>query len=208
LEDIDGGRDCIMKWIGLTGGIASGKSTVSRLLSQNKIPVIDADAISHELTQVNAQGYFEIVKYFGRDILDSDACINRKKLGAIIFNDIDQRTKLENILHPLVQEKVHLLRSSYEQQGFKLCFYDVPLLFEKNLQAQFAKTVLVYAPVGIQIDRLMRRNHLTHSEAIARLKSQITLREKVKKADYCLDNSTNIYDLEIQVKNLLPVLKR
>ena len=196
-----------MKWLGLTGGIASGKSTVSRLLSGYGVPVIDADLISHDLTQVGAEGYIKVVQHFGNEILDANGQINRKQLGAIVFNHPEKRLELENILHPLVQDKVKSLKESYSKQGHALCFYDVPLLFEKNLQNQFDKTILIYTPVGLQIRRLMERNHLSHAEAMTRLKSQISLREKVKLADYCLDNSTHIYDLELQVEHLLKTLR-
>jgi len=207
IQDIDRGRGRVMKWLGLTGGIASGKSTVSRLLSGLGIPVIDADVISHDLTQVGAEGYIKVVQHFGDEILGAKSQINRKQLGAIVFNHPEKRLELENILHPLVQGKVKNLRESYRTKGHALCFYDVPLLFEKKLQDQFDKTILIYAPIGLQIRRLMERNHLSHAEAMMRLKSQIPLREKVKLADFCLDNSTHIHDLELQVEHLLKILR-
>lgn len=197
-----------MKWLGLTGGIASGKSTVARLLRGDNIPVIDADHISHEMTQIGADGYLQIVHHFGQTILTADGQINRKLLGSIIFNSEERRRELESILHPLVQQKVKDLRREYQDQGHQLCVYDVPLLFEKDLKKQFDLTILIYAPLSLQIKRLIDRNQLTHAEALARLRSQVLLREKVKWADFCIDNSTHFEDLELQTRNLIKTLRQ
>lgn len=195
-----------LKWYGLTGGIATGKSTVARLLQSRGFPVIDADQIAHQLTEKNQPGYQKIIKDFGRDILDKDQNIDRKKLAQIIFNDPAEKGKLESILHPLIQQQVKSLKADYESQNFPMCFYDVPLLFEKELESQFDAVILVYTQPEIQIQRLMTRNQLTLVEAQARIKNQSPMPDKIKKSQFCLDNSTNIQDLETQVDTLCGLL--
>ena len=136
-----------MKWTGLTGGIATGKSTAKKLIESLGIPVVDADQISHKLSEVGAAGYTQIVSHFGHSILNSDLTINRKKLGKIIFSDSSLKLKLESILHPLVQTEVRVQRETHRLNGAKLCFYDVPLLFEKKLWSDFDATVLMSSAV-------------------------------------------------------------
>lgn len=209
IHDIDKGMErLIMKWIGLTGGIATGKSTVKNSLQVLNIPVIDADLISHEITQVGGPGYQSIVSHFGHDILNSDQSLNRKKLGDIVFYDGQKLLQLEQILHPLIQAEVQSRKSKYQAQGEAICFYDVPLLFEKNLAAQFDQIVLVYAPLTTQVDRIMLRNNLTHTQALARINAQLPMPEKIHLSHFCLDNSTNNEDLNLQVLNLVKVLSQ
>ena len=195
-----------LKWYGLTGGIATGKSTVARLLQGRGFPVIDADQIAHQLTEKNQPGYNQIVKDFGRGILDADQNIDRKKLAQIIFNNSTEKDKLESILHPLIQQKVQSLKSDYKAKNFLMCFYDVPLLFEKKIETQFDAVILVYAQPEVQLQRLMARNQLTRAEAESRIKNQSPMPDKIKKSHFCLDNSTDVDDLETQVETLCAVL--
>ncbi len=195
-----------LKWYGLTGGIATGKSTVARLLQGRGFPVIDADQIAHQLTEKNQLGYNQIVKDFGRGILDADQNIDRKKLAQIIFNNSTKKDKLESILHPLIQQKVQSLKSDYKAKNFLMCFYDVPLLFEKKIETQFDAVILVYAQPEVQLQRLMARNQLTRAEAESRIKNQSPMPDKIKKSHFCLDNSTDVGDLETQVETLCAVL--
>lgn len=194
-----------MKWIGLTGGIATGKSTVTKILLQNKIPVIDADQISHQLTEVGQSGYQQIISHFGETILDANRKIDRAKLGQIIFNDSEKKMLLESLLHPLIQQQVIQQRQKLKEQGRKISFYDVPLLFEKRMQNNFDRTVLVWCDFKTQISRLMSRNNLSHQQAMSRIQSQLPLNEKLPLANFCLDNSTTQSSLEIQIKHLLNV---
>ena len=195
-----------LKWYGLTGGIATGKSTVARLLQGRGFPVIDADQIAHQLTEKNQPGYNQIVKDFGRGVLDTDHNIDRKKLGQIIFNSSAEKDKLESILHPLIQQKVKSLKDEYKAQKFSMCFYDVPLLFEKKLVTQFDAVILVYAQPEVQLQRLMNRNKLSLAEAENRIKNQSPMPDKIKKSHFCLDNSTDVHDLETQVETLCILL--
>lgn len=195
-----------MKWTGLTGSIATGKSTAKKLIEGLGISVVDADQISHKLTEVDQLGYQKILSHFGASILHSDLTIDRKKLGQIIFSDINQKNVLENILHPLIRDEVQNLKKYYEKNGAQICFYDVPLLFEKNLQEQFDHIVLVWCSPHIQLDRLMRRNQLTRAEAQLRMGNQLPMAVKVRQSHFCLDNSSDVEDLSSQIKKLIPRL--
>ncbi|MEQ1722906.1 MAG: dephospho-CoA kinase [Pseudobdellovibrio sp.] len=192
-----------MKWTGLTGGIATGKSTAKKLIESLGIPVIDADQISHKLSEVGASGYTQILSQFGNSILNSDLSIDRKKLGQIIFSDASLKLKLESILHPLIQTEVKAQREFHRQNGAEICFYDVPLLFEKKLWNDFDKTVLIWCDPKIQLQRLMSRNSLTEEEAGLRVANQLPLTDKVSLANYCVDNSGDLVELEKQIRLLL-----
>ena len=195
-----------MKWTGLTGGIATGKSTVKKLLEGRGIPVIDADQISHRLTEPGASGYNAILSQFGQGLILTDKSLDRKKLGQLIFSDSEKKAELEQILHPLIQSEVLNLRKKYSDEGHERCFYDVPLLFEKNLKAQFDCVVLVWCNPVTQLDRLIRRSKLVEAEALLRIKNQVALVEKVAAADYCLDNSGSLQELDGQLQRLLAKL--
>lgn len=195
-----------MKWTGLTGSIATGKSTAKKLIEGLGISVVDADQISHKLTEVDQLGYQKILSHFGSSILHSDLTIDRKKLGQIIFSDINQKNVLENILHPLIRDEVQNLKKFYEKSGAEICFYDVPLLFEKNMQEQFDHIVLVWCSPPIQLARLMMRNQLTETEAKLRMSHQLPMSVKIKQSHFCLDNSSDIEDLSAQIKKLIPRL--
>lgn len=121
-----------MKWIGLTGGIASGKSTVAQLLRDAQIPVIDADEIARGVVAQGGEGLTKVVSHFGQQILNSDGSLNRKKLGQKVFGRPEELRVLENILHPLVKAETTRRRQSLEQQNLPVAIYDVPLLFEKK----------------------------------------------------------------------------
>ena len=192
-----------MKWTGLTGGIATGKSTAKKLIEGLGVPVVDADQISHKLTEVGAKGYSAIVSHFGNSVLEKDKRLDRKKLGHLIFTDPQVKTDLENILHPLIKIEVDKLRKHYLDQAVPLCFYDVPLLFEKNLMNEFHTTVLVWCNNQTQLERLMKRSSLSAEEAYIRIKNQLPMIDKVKMAEHCVDNSGDTLDLDKQLKRLL-----
>lgn len=200
-----------MKWTGLTGGIATGKSTAARLIEGLGVPLIDADQISHKLSEVGEPGYEKILSHFGKNILNSDLSINRKELGRLIFSDPQLKSDLEGILHPLIKHEVQKHKNQYQRQGAKLCFYDVPLLFEKKSAADFDVTVLVWCDSQTQLNRLLQRSQLgsqlSVEEANLRIKNQLPMIDKVKMADFCLDNSGDIEDLEKQIKKLLKTLE-
>ncbi|MFZ3230538.1 MAG: dephospho-CoA kinase [Pseudobdellovibrio sp.] len=194
-----------MKWVGLTGGIATGKSTASKIIQEYKIPVIDADLIAHQMAMPGQLGYENIVVAFGENILTSEKLIDRKKLGQIIFNSPEKKIVLEKILHPLIQFEVEKLKNKFENSGHKICFYDVPLLFENKSSNKFFATVLIWCDADTQLARLKARNSFTVEQAYSRIKAQLPLSEKLPQATFCIDNSTTESSLQRQIKHLLTV---
>lgn len=196
-----------MKWTGLTGGIATGKSTAKKLIESLGIPVVDADQISHGLTVPGEKGYLQIVSHFGKNILNEDFSLNRKKLGHLVFANPQIMSELENILHPLIRAEMLSQRKYFEKNGAPLCFYDVPLLFEKKLTQEFDTTVLIWCNTQTQLERLMKRSGLTVDEAVLRIKNQLPMIDKVKLAEHCVDNSGDTEDLGKQIKRLIRKLQ-
>lgn len=187
-----------MKWIGLTGGIASGKSTVSEILKTLGVPVVDADKLAHQALKVNQD---LIVQYFGSDILGDDGRIDRKLLGARIFTNPKNKEKLEAIVHPYVQKKAAEKRSLLENgSDAAWAVYDIPLLFEKNREEDYDRIVVVYCKLEQQKQRLMARSELTEQEASDRLASQMSLDKKKMKADDVIDNTGSLEDLNRAVQ--------
>lgn len=193
-----------MLTIGLTGGIASGKSTVSQMIEKLGIPLIDADHYAREVVRPGESAYKQIIDYFGRHILHSDETIDRKKLGAVIFNDDQQRKALNSIVHPEVRKKMNEQKEFYLSIGRDVVL-DIPLLFESRLTGMVDKTLLVYVERDVQLTRLMERDDSTKEEAESRIKSQIPLKEKIAKADVVLDNNGTREHTKAQ---LIKILKK
>jgi dephospho-CoA kinase len=192
-----------MIWIGLTGGIGTGKSIVASFLREFGYPVVDADQIAHKSFEKNSEVYSEIIKVFGDKILKPDQSIDRKLLGQIVFSNKKDLQKLENIVHPFVQKIANQERRSLESTGHKLAFYDVPLLFEKELQSKFDKTLLVYAPIQTQKARVLKRDRLPGTEVDKRIASQISIEIKKDLADIVIENTGSLADLKVQVKEVV-----
>lgn len=197
-----------MKWVGLTGGIATGKSTVAKILRDQGLPVIDADSLAREVVAPESDGLKKVVSAFGRGVLSSDGSLDRAALGKIIFSDLDQRLKLESILHPLIQERKNSERLRLEREGAILAFYDVPLLFEKNLENDFDATVLVYSSPGEQRARLRERDALSDEQIEARMNSQLPIDDKVKRANFVIFNRGGLSDLKSAVQSVLNELSK
>lgn len=193
----------MMKWIGLTGGIATGKSTVSKILQKSGYNVIDADQISHEIMQKDEEGYILVAREFGTKVLNEAREIDRKKLGNLIFNNLEMRKKLEKLLHPIIQRRVEELKKNLESKGTFVAFYDVPLLYEKNLEGQFDSVVCVASSALNQLERLKKRDGLPTVDAIARINSQLPIAEKSGRADHVIWNDGDLNDLEFQVREFL-----
>lgn len=197
----------VMKWIGLTGGIATGKSTVARLVESLGSKVIDADQLAHEVMRFGGAAYDAVVSQFGTEILKPDQQIDRKKLGEIVFSDVTKKEILESIIHPLIKDEVTQLKNKYEQQGEHFCFYDVPLLFENNLQKNFDFTVTVWCEPEIQLQRLIQRNQLTKDQALQRIQNQWPLSQKIALSQYCIDNSGSEESLIQIVSSFLNLIR-
>lgn len=164
--------------IGLTGGIASGKSTVSNMIKDLGITVIDADVEARLAVEKGKKAYHEIISHFGPEILQSDGTIDRGKLGSIVFHDSEKRLLLNSIVHPAVREQMLTKKIDAEARGEHLIVLDIPLLFESKLTYMVDKTLLVYVDEETQLRRLMERNNFTEQEAKARINSQMPLKEK------------------------------
>ena len=177
------------KIIGLTGGIASGKTTVSDYLKERGYTVLDADAYSRKTTAKNGPAIPAIKKAFGDDIVNADGELDRKKLGSIIFNDSDKRRELNEIVHPLIRDMMNSDEQKFIKEGH--VFLDIPLLFENGLNERCDFVVTVFVDRDTQIKRLIARNDLTVEEAEARINSQMPLTEKVHRSEYRLDNNGN-----------------
>ncbi|WP_069649201.1 dephospho-CoA kinase [Caloranaerobacter ferrireducens] len=195
------------KIIGLTGGIATGKSTVTKLLKELGYIVIDADKIAREVVEVGKPAYLDIVKEFGRDILEENNQIDRKKLGEIIFKDVEKRRKLNQIVHPrIIQEMINKIKQFCD--GNKVIFLDIPLLIEEKniLEKQglkFDEIWLVYADEENQLSRLIERDKLDMESALNRIRAQMPMTEKLKIADVVIDNNRGISELKDQIIKLL-----
>lgn len=193
--------------IGLTGSIASGKSTVSAMFHEYHIPVVDADKISRDVVCPGEKAYQQIVETFGEKILLKDNTIDRKKLGAIIFPDKEKRTQLNEIVHPAVRETMLKQREEYVAGGATCVVLDIPLLFESKLTHFIDKTLVVYVNKETQLKRLMTRDNSTEAEANSRINSQISLDEKAKMADAVIDNNGTREQTKEQLDDFLAAWK-
>ena len=189
--------------IGLTGGIATGKTTISNLFIKHNIPVIDSDILARKVVEKNQPAYNKIIQEFGSDILLSSGDLNRKLLGEIIFNDDHKRKILNNIVHPEVRKATIEAIDIYQKLGYKVIVLDVPLLFESHFDELCDYTVVVYANESVQLDRLIKRDNLTMEEAMKRINTQMSLTEKVKLAHFTIDNSNSLIETKAQFTKLM-----
>ncbi|MFE1628085.1 dephospho-CoA kinase [Brevibacillus reuszeri] len=193
--------------LGLTGGIATGKSTVTAMLRERGIPVIDADQIAREVVEPGKPAYEAIVRHFGRDILLEDGQLDRKKLGEVVFSDEAERQKLNAIVHPEVRRVMRQEAEAAEANGAQIVFMDIPLLYESKLQYLVEKIVVVYAPSDMQLARMMERDELDEEQAKKRLRAQFPIDQKKLEADFLIDNSQSREETQRQVEELLTVIR-
>lgn len=192
----------MQKVIGLTGGIGTGKSTVSELLEIHGFKIVDADVASREAVKKGSEGLAQVKQVFGDEAILENGEMNRKFIGEIVFNDEKKRKALNEIVHPIVRQIMEEKKAQYLNDGYNVIM-DIPLLFENNLQDTVDETWLVYASESIQIDRLMERNDLTQEEAKARVYSQISIDKKQRMADHVIDNRGTLLELKQNVEQLL-----
>ena len=190
------------KIIGITGGIASGKSTVSRFLRQEGYQVVDADAVVHQLQKPGGRLYRILVDHFGEKILLENGELNRPLLASLIFSNYEEREWSKETQGKLIREELGFVRDKLAQTE-DLFFMDIPLLFEQEYASWFDETWLVYVSRDTQMDRLMKRDYLTMEDAQARLASQWPLEEKKRLASHILDNNGSREQLLSQVGSLL-----
>lgn len=189
--------------MGLTGGIASGKSTVSALLAAKGARLVDADVIAREVMLPGHPVLEAVVRHFGQDLLQEDGTLNRSKLGEIVFHDKAARRKLNELTHPAIRAEIREQMDSLEREHpGGLVVADIPLLYESGLQEMFERILVVYAPRETQLERLMARNALKREQAEARLDSQMDIEIKRGLADYVVDNSQGPEETRMQVELL------
>lgn len=188
--------------VGLTGGIGSGKSTVARMFEELGAYLIDFDLLSREVVYPYTKGWNAIVDRFGHEVLNEDSTLNRKKLGAIVFNDPEKREVLNGIIHPLVFEEAdRRLESIKESDPDAIIMEEIPLLIEIGDQDSFDKVVVVSVSEEKQIERLISAGYKPE-EAKERIKAQLPIREKIKFADFVIDNNGSIEETRNQVENV------
>jgi dephospho-CoA kinase len=187
----------------LTGGIASGKSTVSNMLREKGFAIVDADVASRKVVEPGKQAYKKIVETFGTGILLADGSIDRKKLGALIFSNKRLRLQLNGIVHPEVRAWMAREKERAIANGKNTVIMDIPLLFESGLTYMVERTILVYTDESTQLKRLMSRNGFNESEAGMRIASQMPLKEKVKLADAVIDNNGSLADTKRQLETII-----
>ena len=191
--------------VGLTGGIVGGKSTVASMFRDLGAKIIDADRLGHSVILPYKSAWKKIVKLFGEDILRNDLTINREKLGKIVFADQGFLKKLNEITHPeiikLIQKEINLARAKTQNQE-KILITDAALIYETKIDRLMDKVIVVYIEEDEQIKRLIKRNNLSKDEALQRIKSQIPMKEKIKMADYVIDNSSSLDKTKKQVEKI------
>lgn len=190
-----------MKVIGITGNIASGKSTVARMFEALGARIIDADEIARIVVEPGAPAWEEIVSEFGRDILEPDGTINRKRLGDIVFSDEARRKRLNEITHPRIMERIRGLVRGYEKEEAPVVMIEAALIVEKGgLKDLIDTLIVVTADEETQIRRLMEGKGYSREEAVSRLGAQMPAREKMMHGDYLIDNSGSLEDTRVRVK--------
>jgi dephospho-CoA kinase len=190
--------------IGLTGGIACGKSTVAAMLAARGAILVDADAIAREVVEPGSPALDEIAARFGQDVINEDGSLYRKRLGEIVFADREAKRDLEQILHPRIRQiMMGRMRENESLYPDKLVVVDVPLLYESKLESWFSEVMVVYVPRETQLTRLIQRDGLTTEQAESRLSAQLPIDEKKARADYVIDNQGSLSVTEEQVETFL-----
>ena len=190
------------KVIGLTGGIASGKSTVSELLTAHGFKIVDADIASRKAVEKGSEGLEQVRATFGEEAIDEDGNMDRGYVGDIVFNYPEKRLELNEIVHPIVRNIMEQEKEAFLKEGYNVIM-DIPLLYENELQDTVDEVWLVYTSESIQIDRLMQRNDISMEDAKARVYSQISIDKKRRMADHVIDNRDSKLDLKQNLEQLL-----
>ncbi len=196
-----------MKLIGLTGGIASGKSAVAKILKSLGAAVVDADALAREVVEPGHDAWKDIVEAFGAEVLQPDQTLDRQKLRATIFNNPAARKQLEAIIHPRVRALAEERIQKHAAAGYEIVVYEVPLLFEGNLHEWLRPVVLVACDLDTQRRRLQERDGLTVEASQKHIDAQMSLAEKRRLADYVIENDGSLEDLEREVQAVLNKIK-
>jgi dephospho-CoA kinase len=196
-----------MRLVGLTGGIASGKSTFAAALRELGAPVLDADALARQAVRRGTPALEEVVRAFGPEVLGADGELDRPRMAARVFSDPSARARLEAVVHPAVRRAVAAETARLAAAGQDLAFYDVPLLYETGLDAGLECVVVVYAPPEVQRSRLASRDGIGPEEASARLAAQMPIEEKARRADVLVVNDGDVAALREKARAVLGALR-
>lgn len=197
-----------LKVVGLTGGIASGKSTAARMMRRLGLPVIDADGLAHMVLEQDGEAYRPVLEAFGAGVLGDDGVeIDRQRLGRVVFDDPARRAELEAITHPAISRLAQRAIDLVEERGERLAIYEAALLVETGMHEGLAALIVVSCPLAAQLERLVAREGFSRAAAAARIASQLPLEEKVAVADYVIDNGGELVDLEARVAEVCAELR-
>lgn len=192
--------------LGITGGIATGKSTVSEIFQSHNIPVIDADQIAREIMMPNSLALNQIKKVFGSEVFCSNGELDRQKLGQIIFYSQEKRQQLNHITGPLIRKIILSRREEYLKEKVPVLVLDIPLLYESNYLAYVDLTLVVYVPKEVQLERLMERDGITKEEAMRKITSQMPIEKKKELADIVVNNEYDKAELVRRVETIISKL--
>ena len=192
--------------IGLTGGIASGKSVVRRRLEERSVKTLDADLVVHDLFAAKTTVTEALEARFGPDIVTPNGSIDRKTLGTMVFKDEKARKDLEAIVHPAVSEAIDAFLKKAKKKGESLAVVDAALMYETGSYKRYDLVVVTYCPSNLQKERLMQRDHLSSEEADKRIAAQLPIEEKKQRADYVIDTSTTMTETLYRTEELLEAL--
>ena len=196
---------------GLTGGIACGKSTVTKTFRRYNIPMIDADIVARQIVEPGSNGLNQMINHFGKEYLNQDGMLDRPKLAKLVFGNQDRLNDINRIMLPLIRQEVAVQFQKYHQDGHSVVGYDAALICEMGDVEKYRPLIVVSCPRDTQLARLMSRNSLTRDEAVARIEVQMALEQKVALADYVIDTSGTIESstaqTEVIISKLLTLLK-
>lgn len=196
-----------MMIVGLTGGIASGKSTISKTFQYYNIPVVDADIVARQVVAPETVGLSQVINAFGTEYLNDDGTLNRTKLGSLVFNNQKELDKLNGIMSGLMKEEQTNQFKSLKRRGFPFVVFDAALICEMGNADKYRPLIVVACPLEVQLQRLMSRNNLTESEAMARISKQFSVEERIKFADYVIDTSKSIEHSVKQTEKIIRKLR-
>lgn len=188
--------------LGITGGIASGKSTVITLFKEQGFPVVDGDIVAREVVEPDTEGLHALKKVFGSEIIKENGALDRKRLGTIVFQDEEQRNLLNRTLDSFIRKEI-TKQTEEAKRVSPLVIVDIPLLYEGKYEAMMDQVAVVYVTPEIQLQRLMMRNDFSEKEALERINSQLSLEEKRKRADVVIDNCSSKETTQRQVLDWL-----
>lgn len=193
--------------IGITGGIASGKSTVSKEFVAAGFPMIDADLVARQVVEPGTPGLNAVIEAFGQDFLTEEGQLNRKKLGQLVFSDEEELKKLNQLLSGIIRQEIYDQSQAYLEDPDRILVWDIPLLFEGGYEGDCDLLLVVYVDPETQLDRLIKRDQIDRESALERIQSQMSLDEKAARADIVIDNRGSLQETQAQVQALIKELK-